>query len=57
MVFGELGEGKDKKGIYMTEGFKLKKVSTFPINVLMQKLVTSDGAWPYAKLVFLHFRG
>lgn len=44
MVFGELGEGKDKKGIYMKESFKLKKVSTFPINVLTQKLVTSDGA-------------
>lgn len=44
VVFGELEEGKGKRGIYMKESFKLKKLPTFPVNVLTQKLVTNYGA-------------
>lgn len=34
VVFGELGEGKGKMGIYIKESFKLEKTLKFPINVL-----------------------
>lgn len=34
MVFGELVEGKGKKGICIKESFKLEKILKFPINVL-----------------------
>jgi len=41
VVFGELGEGKDKKGVYVKKSFKLEKLLKFPKNVLTQKLTAS----------------
>lgn len=34
VVFGELGEGKGKREIYVKGSFKLEKRLKFPINVL-----------------------
>lgn len=45
MVFGELGEGKGKKWIYIKQSFKFEKIVTF-VNVLTRKSITSYGEWP-----------
>ena len=45
VVFGELGEGKDKKGVYVKKSFKLEKLLKFPKNVLTQKLTASYDDW------------